>query len=275
MSFSALLFQSNEVIMLPLAFQPESPVHVCDFGYHKTPSGHEFGPATRPYYLLHLIEKGKGEIERQGVVTRLGAGDAFLICPDEITTYRADQDDPWVYRWVSFNGSFVKELIENTTQSLCMPYRKSGLLALQNALEQEISDPIGSLNCLFAVLDSIKTQSSAPSNPDPVSTALQYLEYNYFQSIDVGALAKQLGFTRAYFSTLFSQKTGESPYAYLTKVRIRKAKEFLLDPSRSVEEIAYSTGFSSIQRFSEMFKKATGCSPTQYRKAVLTAEFTI
>ncbi|MBQ8323001.1 MAG: AraC family transcriptional regulator [Clostridia bacterium] len=268
MSFSTLLFQSNEIISLPIVFQPKDPIYVCDFGYHKTPCGHEFGPATRPYYLLHLIESGKGEIEREGVVTPLSAGEAFLICPDEVTIYRADKTDPWVYRWVSFNGTFAEELVKKTTDRLCMPYRKSGLLALQNALEQGVSDPIGSLNSLFTVLDSIKTQQTLQDGVDPIFVALQYLEYNYFQAVDIGELAYQLGFTRSYFSTLFLQKTGESPYAYLTKIRIGKAKEFLLDPTRTVEEIAYSTGYSSIQRFSEMFKKATGFSPLQYRKSV-------
>ena len=60
--------------------------------------------------------------------------------------------------------------------------------------------------------------------------------------------------------------TGETPYHYLTKLRITRAQTYLQSSALSVEEIAYSVGFSSLQRFSEMFKKECGVSPLQYRK---------
>ena len=66
-------------------FQPTDPIRVFELGCHKTPPAHAFGPAIRPYYLLHLIEKGEGYIERNGIKTHLSAGNAFLIRPDEVT----------------------------------------------------------------------------------------------------------------------------------------------------------------------------------------------
>ena len=44
------------------------------------------------------------------------------------------------------------------------------------------------------------------------------------------------------------------------------AKEFLKNTSRSIEEIAYAVGFTSLQRFSDMFKKYVGVSPLTFRK---------
>ena len=101
---------------------------------------------------------------------------------------------------------------------------------------------------------------------DPVKTAISYLENNYFMEMDISSLASRLGFSRAYFSSMFSQKTGESPYRYLTKIRIEKAKEFLTNYSYTVENVASLVGFSSLQRFSDAFKAHTGKSPLQYRK---------
>ena len=101
---------------------------------------------------------------------------------------------------------------------------------------------------------------------DPVETAVSYLENHYFREIDISSLAAQLGFSRAYFSSLFLRKTGESPYRYLTKIRIEKAKEFLTSSEYTVENVAYLVGFSSLQRFSDAFKARVGVSPLQYRK---------
>lgn len=247
-------------------FGENDPVKVFDVGYHQTPPLHAYGPAVRPYYLLHLIESGKGYIERGGVKTYLSAGDAFLIVPDEVTLYCADETEPWTYSWISFNGSFCKTLVEKSTDKLCMKYQKSGLLALRTVLEKGFNDYLGCLNAFFEILNSIKTLSQRQGEEDGFSAVLRYLENNYFYPVDVASLAQSFGYSRAYFSTLFLKRTGETPHGYLTKIRIEKAKAYLESETYSVEEIAYSVGFASLQRFCEAFKKRTGFTPTQYRK---------
>ena len=247
-------------------FEENSPIKIFDVGRHETPPLHAFGPAVRPYYLLHLIESGKGYIERGGVKTHLSAGDAFLIVPDEVTLYCADEQAPWTYSWISFHGEYCKTLMEKCTSRLCMQYQKSGLLALHSALKNEFNDYLGCLNVFFEVLNSVKEIPQKATDKDNFSTILRYLENNYFYPVDVSSLAAQLGYSRAYFSTLFLKRTGETPYEYLTKIRIDKAKAYLREAQYSVEEIAYSVGFSSLQRFCEAFKKRTGLTPTRYRK---------
>lgn len=246
-------------------FEPDAPISVYEIGTHKTPSNHSFGPAARPFYLLHLIENGKGYIERDGEKQFLSKGEAFLITPDEITTYCADKEEPWEYSWIAFKGSFSKQLVEHTTKQLCMSYQKSGLLALKNAIHNKHLDYLECLNVLLEVLNSIKGTPKI-QEMDCISTALHYLENNYFHHIDIATFAENFGFSRAYFSSLFAKKTGETPYDYLTKIRIEKAKLYLIESNYSIEEIAYSVGFNSLQRFSELFKKRVGVSPLLYRK---------
>ena len=248
-------------------FQPSDPIRVFEIGHHKTPHSHAFGPAVRPYFLLHLIDKGEGYIERNGVKHRLTAGSAFLIRPDEVTMYCSDESNPWEYVWIAFDGEFAKTLMERATENLFMEYHKSGFIALKNALHDKNLDYFTCLNTLFTVLNAVKTDAPF-AEADEISNALHYLENNYFSHIDVTALAAQFGFSRAYFSTLFVKRTGETPYDYLTKIRIERAKEYLKQGQHSVEEIAYSVGFSSLQRFSEIFKKRVGLSPLQYRKSI-------
>lgn len=246
-------------------FSADDPIRVFEMGTHKTPSKHAFGPAVRPYYLLHLIEKGKGYIERNGVAKHLGEGDAFLIKPNEITYYCADEHEPWEYTWIAFDGIFADELMTRTNPNLCMKYQKSGLIFLKNTINSEKIDYLSSLSALYEVLNSVKA-TTRKTDVDTVSTALTYLESNYFRQIDVTTLASNLGFSRAYFSSLFAKQTGETPYRYLTKIRMEKAREFLKKTTHSVEEIAYLVGFTSLQRFSDMFKKYTGLSPLAFRK---------
>ena len=247
-------------------FTANDPIKVFDIGWHKTPPTHAYGPAVRSYYLLHLVVKGKGYIERNGVKTYLKEGDAFLICPDEITTYCSDSEDPWEYLWISFLGDYAKTLVSLTTDKLCMQYKKSGLIALLTALDGKTEDCVSALSTLFEVLNSIKS-APRPIKTDAVELALNYLENNYFRRVDMSEVANTFGFSRSHFTMLFIKRVGESPYEYLTKVRVEKAKEYLKTPIYSVEEIAYSVGFSSLQRFSDTFKKQVGVSPLNYRKS--------
>ncbi len=266
---SKILFSNAEKKILTFSQGGSSPLYVCDIGWHKTPPSHTFGPAVRPYYLLHFIESGKGEIEREGKITALSKGDAFLILPGEVTTYRADKDEPWSYRWISFAGEFAKELVEETTELLSMQYRASGLQALRQALDDEICDKVSSLKVLLNALSSIQSpgkRQESQSEESVFLTALRYLEENYFKDIDIASLADSFGYSRAYFTTLFSKRTGKSPYRYLIDVRLEKAKEFLRSTEHTVEEIAYSLGFSCVSRFSDLFKKHTHLTPLQYRK---------
>jgi AraC-like DNA-binding protein len=189
-----------------------------------------------------------------------------LIQPDEITTYRADEKEPWEYYWISFFGPFSKTIVEKSINGLIFPFRRSGILAIKNALEEEKGDTVDALNTLFAVLASVKTLQA--QEEDAIKTSLKYLENNYFHQINIEELASLFGYSRAHFTTVFTKEIGVPPYHYLTDIRIEKAKALLQSTSLSVEEVAYSVGFTSLVRFSELFKKWTGVSPTQFKKSI-------
>ncbi|MDE5897197.1 MAG: AraC family transcriptional regulator [Clostridia bacterium] len=247
-------------------FPPDDPIRVIQIGWHKTPPANTLGPVVREYWLLHLILKGCGTFRKGGKEWALGAGQAFLICPQETIVYQADEKDPWEYFWISFSGDFAEELVKRTTDQCVMTYRQSGLLALQTALKQEIRNPLSTLNVLFTVLQAINEEPQTKET-DAIAAATQYLESNYPNEISIDALALSFGYSRAHFTTLFTQKTGDSPYRYLTKLRMRKAKEYLFSTNLSIEAIGYSVGFSCLGRFSEVFKRQEGVTPLAYRKA--------
>ena len=121
---------------------------------------------------------------------------------------------------------------------------------------------------VYKILGRIRSERTVkPKRPDIVKSATRFIEYNYFRPFDVTRLAGELGMSRAHFTTVFTAAMGVSPYNYLTRYRISKAESLLKsDGDLSITEVAYSVGFSSIERFSEMFKKYVGVSPLCYKK---------
>lgn len=72
-----------------------------------------------------------------------------------------------------------------------------------------------------------------------------------------------------YLNRIFKKQTGQTIFAYLTKVRIAKAKMLLTSGNLPICTIARQVGYEDIYYFSNVFKKQTGYSPTRYRKMVL------
>src|SRR5574344_1557383 len=77
-------------------------------GCSKTEPLHSFGPAAKPHYLIHFVLIGKGIFRFGDKEYHLEADYGFLIEPEELAFYQADEKDPWTYVWVGFAGSEAK-----------------------------------------------------------------------------------------------------------------------------------------------------------------------
>lgn len=249
-------------------------IRICDMGWEKCRPSHSYGPAVRNFYLIHFVCDGKGTfISPRGEYT-LGKNNAFLIRPDEATKYFADEEEPWSYMWVGFSGIRADELVAkcfDRTEVFEVPVtlisELEEIYSTASVSRKTLLDVISFVYKLLGFAYSSLGSAGAPTRPDIIESAVRFMENNYFHAFDITWLAGELGMSRAHFSTVFSAAMKTSPYTYLTKFRIGKAEKLLIEqPELSVTEVAYSVGFSSIERFSEMFKKYTGLSPLGYRK---------
>ncbi len=91
----------TDMLLVNRKFSDINPLLV---GTEKCAAGHTYGPAVREYYLIHYVTSGKGTFQADGKEYRLTSGDMFLIRPQQVTTYLADQKEPWSYIWVGFTS---------------------------------------------------------------------------------------------------------------------------------------------------------------------------
>jgi AraC-like DNA-binding protein len=89
----------------------------------------------------------------------------------------------------------------------------------------------------------------------------------YFEPLSVDDLARAAGLSRAHFSREFRLAFGESPHAYLLTRRLERAAALLRYTDRSVAEICFAVGLSSVGSFTTSFGRAFGKTPTEYRQA--------
>ncbi|MGB0424458.1 MAG: helix-turn-helix domain-containing protein, partial [Flavobacteriales bacterium] len=79
-------------------------------------------------------------------------------------------------------------------------------------------------------------------------------------------IADQLSISQRYLSDTLKKETGKTSTEHLQLYLINEAKNILLDPQKTVSEVAYELGFEYPPYFSRLFKKKEGISPTEYRE---------
>ncbi|MCE1253247.1 MAG: response regulator [Anaerolineae bacterium] len=102
--------------------------------------------------------------------------------------------------------------------------------------------------------------------------AKAYIGMHFMDSdISLNAVASHVNLSVSHFSVLFGRETGETFVEYLTRVRIEKAKELLRTTNLNANEISYEVGYNNPRYFYSVFKKVSGCSPSEFRLKAQTA----
>ncbi len=105
-------------------------------------------------------------------------------------------------------------------------------------------------------------------NEESWTQVLTLLNNDYQSSRPVEEYANIVGLSKYRFIKNFKTLTGRTPIEYRNHVRIQHAQMLLQDTACSILEIGERTGFESASYFSSTFKRYTGVSPAQYRKAM-------
>ena len=99
----------------------------------------------------------------------------------------------------------------------------------------------------------------------------RYLQEHLTEEISLTVLAGQFHLNPQYISQLFKSEIGVNFLAYLTNIRMEKAKKLLLSTSLPIAEVAEQSGYGDYRVFTKVFKKSEGVTPSQYRRDFLEA----
>lgn len=102
-----------------------------------------------------------------------------------------------------------------------------------------------------------------------IKKAKEYIREHQAEKISLGNVARAVNMSAFYFCKMFKKATGINFTDYLTRVRIERAQNLLLNPNLRISEIGFEVGFQSLTHFNRVFKKIAGQSPTDYRAQLL------
>lgn len=220
---------------------------------------HAYGPTTRWYTLIHFVTSGKGIFRKGDMEYTVEAGEAFIILPEEVTYYQADETDPWRYCWVGFDGALSARFSE-LPPVICV-----GADSVERLFPEEIKTDLNEYEiaaCLLRFYSELFAERKATNHY--VRQLKNYIKASYMEPLRVERIAEQMHLNRRYLSRLFKTETGYTPQDFIIKVRMEAALHFL-EKGYTVAEVAAFCGYEDVSNFTKLFKKRWSCSPSAWK----------
>jgi AraC-like DNA-binding protein len=113
----------------------------------------------------------------------------------------------------------------------------------------------------------------APSSKAKQIRAFVYKNYDD-PDLTLEEAACSFKLNKFYFIRFFKKYTGYSFHSYLTKTRVDFARRYLIESKMPITDVAFRSGFNSLQTFNRVFKTMTGFAPREYRREHCTQSIT-
>ena len=121
----------------------------------------------------------------------------------------------------------------------------------------------------IALYEKRKTEEQDAQEERTITGIIRYLQEHLDKEISLNILADEFHLSSQYISQLFKSEIGVNFLAYLTSIRMERAKKLLLATSLSIGEISEKCGYADYRVFTKAFKKEEGSIPSQYRRNFL------
>ena len=260
-----------------LNYSQYEDLRLYEVGIQRCAPSYSFGPIIRDRYILHYVFEGEGVLRIDDKEFKVKSNSFFLLPPDVLVQYQADEKKPWQYAWIHFHGFKSTEIVRSIgmtrKEPVYVPIEENSQLkdAVINLIMYKENECIGYMYILFDKMNrwTRHVEKKAGTNLRTMNymrEAIQYINTKYCESIMVQQIADHCGVDRAYLSKIFKYATGKTLQEYLIQFRIKRAKQLLKDTDLSVKYVSFSVGYNDPFTFSKVFKKQEGVSPSVWRK---------
>ncbi|RKD24922.1 AraC-type DNA-binding protein [Caminicella sporogenes DSM 14501] len=206
------------------------------------------------------------EIQLEKAIKSLNKDESIKVFKDFIKHYE--------YENVSIKSmkDFIDEMFTVIIRTV---YREVGDLEILSKIRQKYKEIVYKscdysqlLDCgIDFIEESIGLLKSIvlDNSTNLVANVNEYIKNNYMNDLTLNFIADVFYISPNYLSTIFNEKNNMSLTDYINKVRVEKAKEYLLDTDMKISVISKKVGYNNISYFSHIFKKITKYTPREYR----------
>ena len=238
-------------------------------------------PHTHNHTELFFIVSGKGQFLIQDQAVPVDVNNLVIINPNIPHAETSLSAQPLEYIVLGISGIELATG-ENSNGQFCVLDHYESLeitSCLRNLLrETELQKP-GYEDICQAYMEILiirlmrSTALTAQTEPRVIAGNRQcaaikrYIDLHFKEPLTLEQLSEEAHMSKYYLSHAFKREYGISPINYLISRRIDESKYLLAETDLSISQIAQLLGFSSLSYFSQVFRKAHGPSPAEFRQS--------
>jgi AraC-like DNA-binding protein len=234
-----------------------------------------------PWAIFQLTLAGFGELDLPGRGPQaLPAGTAFLVLvPSAHCYYLPPRSTGWTFGWFDVHHPYVVERIARHIDahgpilhlSPGDAFTAVAVRLIDRVIRREFPDAFAVEGALFEFVVACDrfahhTQYPAAQRERLLEQTRDVVLADPRRPLRVDVLAAERGMSRSNFSHYFKARTGLTPAAFATGVRIREAARMLLSTQAPLKEIADTLGFANVNHFCKVFRRHQHTSPAAYRR---------
>jgi len=233
-----------------------------------------------------ICVEGIFAMEIESSIFEIKKGDVCIILPGLMHSELSGKEADYMALWFGFNSRKIaihlsgireRNFFTAAVQSLRTGYEYEYIL--NNIKQEKESGNICStgmvksylLHFLIITLRKIKADSEGKSDSNAWKMAIvkeiqEFIEKHGLKHLRLSDISQKLCISAGHVNNLFKAVTGSTIMQYVEDCRINKAKLLLENSTESINSISDQLGYYDQYHFSKVFKKAVGCSPSQFRK---------
>ena len=244
-----------------------------------------------PNYRFRLIEGGSGQLSVDARQYSVGAGDVLILQPGARHGGTTDPEAPirsyWLSGTVRVRGTAVLDALVGLP-TLMHPRGevfdelvREAEVMVREVKERRVAHVLHT-NAAFTRMLGLLWREAAETGvlaqpwAQPLGyalgeqgwlrPALAFMAGHYAEPVTLDQLAGVAHLSRAHFSVAFRRETGFTPFEYLRRVGMQRAKE-LLEAGATVAEAAAGAGFADPSYFGRVFRRAEGQPPSGLKRS--------
>lgn len=117
----------------------------------------------------------------------------------------------------------------------------------------------------YSAVKPVVCEHKGGMSPHCLRSVVEYIHDNLGEDLRLSTLAEVAGLSQHRFAHNFKHATGLAPHQYVIRERMERAKQMLRETDSPVAAVAYTLGCGSQSRFTILFRRATGTTPSAYR----------
>ena len=271
-----ILDSSEHYFMRSTAFAVGTLYYVLSAGRFDVTPSYRVSRLNYDSLLLLVVHSGKIRCHSGDETATAAAGDLLLLDCSKPHTYYALSNAS--FSFIHFGGGESARLFTCIHEQEGLSLHPSHAAEIRSALDEIMAvsrqhKPLSETEislAVYRILMTILSDARACRFPDDekqiVSDSVEYILRHLSEKLSVEGIAAQYGYSAGYFSRLFRRSTGFSPYQFILNSRIDHSRRLLATTALPVQEIADRSGFAGLANFSCAFRRATGVSPSDFRK---------